>query len=121
MNAQKKELIAAYKERKVVGGVYAIKNTLSGRRMIEATTDMCGSKNRFDFAQRNNLCVNKKIEAEWKKLGAGSFAFEVLEELEKEPAQTSEKFQADVAALKELWLEKLSGEDALQGKRIKKG
>jgi len=111
MNARKKEMTAAYKEREVVGGVYAIRNTQSGRKFLDATTDMRGSKNRFDFGQKNNMCVNKRIEGDWKKSGAAAFVFDVLEELPKGAAQTMEEFEADVATLKELWLEKLAGED----------
>ena len=110
MGKKDRELIRAYKEREVVGGVYSITNTQSGRKLVEATTDMRGSRNRFDFALKNNMCVNKKIENYWKKLGASSFAFEVIEELTKGAAQTMEEFQADVTVLKDLWLEKTSVE-----------
>ena len=111
MDTRKREKVAEYKNREVVGGVYVIRNTRSGRKLLEATTDMRGSRNRFDFSQKNNMCVNKKIEAEWKESGASSFVFEALEELTKGATQTMEEFQTDVATLKELWLEKLSGED----------
>ena len=110
MNARKKEMKAAYKEREIVGGVYVIRNTQSGRKFLDATTDMRGSRNRFDFAQKNNICTDKRIEDDWKKSGAAAFVFEALEELTKGAAQTVEDFQADVATLKELWLEKLSAE-----------
>jgi hypothetical protein len=112
MNAQKKEQIAAYKEREVVGGVYAIRNALSGWKILETTTDMRGSRNRFDFARKNNMCVHKRMEDDWRKSGASAFTFEVVEELTKDPTQTMENFQADVAALKELCLEKFLSEGA---------
>jgi hypothetical protein len=112
MNARKK-LAAAYKEREVIGGVYAIKNTQSGRRLVECTTDMRGSVNRFGFTQKNNLCPNKKIEDDWKKSGASSFVFEVVEELTKGASQTIEEFQSDVAVLRELWLQKFSEENLM--------
>ena len=111
MEARKKEMMAEYKEREIVGGVYVIRNTSSGRKFLDATTDMRASRNRFDFSRKTGSCVNKRIEDDWKKAGAASFVFEVLEEYAKDSAQTMEKFQADVGALKELWLEKLSGED----------
>ena len=111
MDARKKEMIAAYKEREIVGGVYVIKNTQSGRKFLDATTDMRGSRNRFDFGQKNKMCVDKRIENDWKKSGAAAFVFEALEELTKGATQTMKEFEADVATLKQLWLEKLTGED----------
>ena len=111
MNTRKKEMMTVYKDRELIGGVYVIKNTQSGRKFLDATTDIRGSRNRFDFAQKNNMCVHKRIEDDWKKSGAGVFVFEVIEELPKDASQSMEIFQADVATLKELWLEKLAGED----------
>ena len=104
----KKEMLEAYKERQIIGGVYAVTNTRSGRKFIDATTDIRGSKNRFDFSQKTGMCTIKKIEKDWKESGASSFVFETLEEYAKDTSQTMEKFQADVTTLKELWLEKLS-------------
>jgi hypothetical protein len=47
-----------------------------------------------------------KFQKEWS--GNPPFAFEVLEEIEKGETQTDIEFQADLSALKELWLEKLA-------------
>jgi hypothetical protein len=101
-------MVAAYKERKIVGGVYAITNTLSGRKFIDATTDIQASRNRFDFAKETGMCTIKSIEKEWMESSALSFVFETLEEYAKDANQTMEEFQADVTTLKELWLEKLN-------------
>jgi hypothetical protein len=106
-------MVAAYKERQIIGGVYAVTNTRSGRKFVDATTDMRGSRNRFDFAQKTDMCTYKRIEKDWKESGASSFAFETLEEYEKDSAQTMEEFQSDIATLKELWLEKLTGCDVI--------
>ena len=107
----KKEMLAAYRERQIIGGVYTITNTRSGRKFIDATTDIRGSRNRFDFAQKTGMCTDKKIERDWKESGASAFTFETLEEYTKDTSQTMEEFQADITTLKELWLEKLSGCD----------
>jgi hypothetical protein len=106
----KKELAAQYKEREVIGGVYITKNTVSGKMLLEATADLRGAGNRFEFAQKTGSCVNAKLQRDWTELGADKFIFEVLEELKKEPAQTPEEFNEDIAVLKEIWLEKLMGE-----------
>lgn len=107
----KKELQALYKEREIVGGVYVIKNTLNNKLLLEADTDLQGSKNRFEFAQKTGSCVDMKLQKDWAAQGCGQFVFEVLEELKKSETQTAADFKADVALLKEIWLEKLSGEN----------
>lgn len=103
----KKELQRQYKERTVIGGVFAIKNTTNNKLLLDATTDLQGSKNRFSFAQMTGSCVSPKLQVEWDSQSGQSFAFEVLEELKKEATQTDAEFAADIKVLKELWIEKL--------------
>ena len=107
----KRELQAQYKERKVIGGVYVIKNTHNNKLLLEASTDLQGSKNRFEFAQKTGSCIHLKLQSDWTKQGSGEFAFEILEKLEKGEDQTIAEFKADIEVLKEMWLEKLSGRD----------
>lgn len=107
----KKELKAQYKEREMVGGVYMIINTLTGRILLRTDTDLQGSKNRFEFSQKTGSCVDRLLQSDWNKEGAGIFILEVLEELKKGETQTEEKFEADINFLKEIWLDKLSGRD----------
>lgn len=42
---------AAYKKQAVIGGVYCITNTVTGRRLAEATQSLVASRNRFEFSQ----------------------------------------------------------------------
>ncbi|MDR1482788.1 MAG: GIY-YIG nuclease family protein [Synergistaceae bacterium] len=107
MNTARKELKERYKQRKIVGGVYLIRNTRGGRVLLGATTDIRGSGNRFDFSRKTGLCVDMRLQEDWKKWGADSFVFEVLEEYEKDDSQTMEEFQSDISVLKDLWDEKL--------------
>jgi hypothetical protein len=104
----KKELQAQYKERQVIGGVYVVKNTWNNKLLLEAATDLQGSKNRFDFAKSTGSCVHTKLYADWTEQGSGDFIYEVLEELEKGETQTDKEFKADIDLLREMWLEKLS-------------
>ncbi|MDR1246208.1 MAG: GIY-YIG nuclease family protein [Clostridiales Family XIII bacterium] len=107
----KKELQEQYKERKIIGGVYAIKNIRKDKLLLDASADLRGSNNRFDFAKKTGSCVNVKLQSDWNKQGSDDFAFEVMEELEKGETQTDAEFKADIDVLKEMWLEKLSGRD----------
>jgi len=109
-NQTKKELQAQYKEREVVGGVYVIRNISDNKLFLDSTTDLQGTKNRFEFAKSSNLCVHLKIQADWGKRGSDSFVYEVLEELKKGAAQSSAEFKAEIDILKEMWAEKLKDE-----------
>ncbi len=103
----KKEKLAQYKERKIVGGICVIKNTKNGKMLLSSVANLQGYKNRFEFSKLTGGCVNIKLQKDWEQFGAESFIFEVLEELEKKEAQTSEEFSDDINTLKEIWLEQL--------------
>ena len=107
----RKKLISSYKERPVTGGVFAIVNDATGRMLLLAERDIAGSKNKFQFAQSTNLCAYGKLGEDWRKYGPGAFRFQLQEELEKKPEQTSEEFMEDLQVLAELWREKLADHD----------
>jgi hypothetical protein len=105
----KKELVSAYKERKKVGGVFAIRNTTHGKRLLDVTSDMQGSRNRFDFMKKTGSCYHHKLRSEWHD--NPPFVFEALEELEKGATQTDSEFSDDLEVLQAIWLDKLHGEE----------
>jgi hypothetical protein len=94
----------------VKGGVFAVRNTASGKLLLEHTADIQGSANRFEFMKKTGSCYNLKLQKDW-DAGAPAFEFEILEELEKGSEQTDSEFRADLATLRELWLDKLSGSE----------
>jgi len=102
----KKDIQAAYRERKVVGGIYAIKNAVNGKIFLAGTTDMNGMKNRFAFSRQTGGCFNLKLKKDWDEFGKEAFTFEVLEELDQNELQTAKEFKADIKTLEEMWLEK---------------
>ena len=103
----KKDMSAAYKEKKKIGGIYAVRNSVTGKALLGAAPDMAGFRNRFSFSQATDSCVHPKLEADWKKFGGTAFVLEVLETLEKKNDQTDREFADDIAVLKDLWLEKI--------------
>ena len=96
---EKKKRQDAYKNRTVIGGVYAIVNTDSGKRMLCYTTDMQGSRNRFEFSQKMNTCVHPRLKDDWKKLGGSAFRFDELETLKKGKEQADSDFLSDIKEL----------------------
>ena len=102
----KKEILASYKQRKITGGVYAVRNTVNGRMELFSTADMTGSKNRYEFSLQTGVCVSMKLQKDWNIYGSSAFVFEVLEELTKKETQTEKEYMDDIRTLKELWREK---------------
>jgi len=103
---RKKELKLAYLERKIVGGVYCLKNTQNGKRLILSAMDLAGSKNFFEFAQKTNTSLHPKLNDDHKAQGSGVFAFEVLEEMKKKVTQTDKQFKEQLKQCQETWTEK---------------
>lgn len=107
----KKELQSQYRERVIVGGVYGVRNTLKNKLLCEVSTEMSSARNRFEFSQNTGTCVYLKLQKDWAEQGGSSFIFEVLEELKRGETQTDAEYRADLDALKEIWLEQLTGQD----------
>ncbi len=98
----RKELLQDYKKRSVIGGIYAIVNTTTGKMLLGMTTDMQGSRNRFEFSQTMNSCVHPRLKEDWSKHGGRSFRFDELELLVKKPEQSENDFLCDIEELFEL-------------------
>jgi hypothetical protein len=107
----KKELIAQYKGREIIGGVYVIRNTLNNNLLLRAAKDWQGSKNRFEFSLKTGSCVDMKLQNDWNKQGGEQFVFEVLEEFKKTETQTEKENKADVEVLREKKKKKMSDRD----------
>lgn len=107
----KKELLAKYKERKVVGGVFAVRNSANNKMLVQSATNLQAAKNQFEFSQQTGGFTHMKLQEDWKKYGNSVFTYEVLEELEKKETQTDKEFSEDIKVLEQMWLEKLSSYD----------
>jgi hypothetical protein len=63
----RKELRAAYKEQKDIGGICAIKNTANGKTLILPVNNLRAYQSRFAFSQQTGSCVEEKLLSEWEK------------------------------------------------------
>lgn len=107
MDNRKKELIRQYKERKVTGCVFVVRNTQNGRYYLNYSDVSAAARNSFDLAVNTGGEYKPCMRGDWKEYGARAFSFEVLEELDKKDTQTSREFIEDLKTLTELWAEKL--------------
>lgn len=106
----KKDLIAAYKQRKQVGGIYAVTNTKTGKSLVLASPDIDGIRKRYEFAEMTGGCFHPKLVKDAQTYGNDAFTFDVLETLEMKQTQTGREFAEDLETLLALWLEKYDPE-----------
>ena len=100
--SDRKALSKEYKERKLVGGVYLIRNTQNGRWVIGHAVDLISVRNRFQFAVTTGSAIDPRMREDWAADGAQAFALDILEEIEQGPEQTRAQFNDDLVALEQL-------------------
>lgn len=81
---ERKAAIAAYKKRKSVAGIYAIRCPASGQTWVGRTPNLDTVQNRIWFTLRVGAHSNRSLSAAWSAHGGESFVFEPLERLEEE-------------------------------------
>ena len=80
----RKAAIAAYKERKSLAGIYAVRCGASGQVWVGQTLDLDKIQNRIWFTLRLGSNSNRDLQSAWTAHGADAFTFEPLEALEEE-------------------------------------
>jgi hypothetical protein len=103
----KRDISRTYKERRRLGGVYCITNSVNGRYLLGYAADVASARNRFAFAQTTGSAVDPRLRADWQELGPRAFTLDVLEEVEQGPEQRESEFLEDLQTLEGLWREKL--------------
>ena len=101
----RKNLREQYKERTVVGGVFAIKNSANGRLYIDSTANLGGAQNRFEFMRHAGISFHFRLQEDWTRYGVDAFYFVILDELVKKTDQSDAEFMTDLNGLKGLRLQ----------------
>ncbi|HEY8383586.1 MAG TPA: GIY-YIG nuclease family protein [Microvirga sp.] len=86
MPVDKKAAIAAYKERKTVAGIYAIRCTATGEVWVGASRHLGTQQNGIWFALRMGSSRNRQLQSAWQTYGEAAFTFEPVEQLPEETA-----------------------------------
>ena len=96
----------AARERKIQMGVYAVRNQATGLVRLGCAINVPAAMNRHHFMLRTGSHLDKVLQAEWRRDGADSFVFEMLDLLPEidepgfDPAD-------DLVALLALWTAQL--------------
>ena len=80
----RKAAVAAYKERKTLPGIYAVRCNSSGQVWIGQAADIDTIRNRIWFALHNGSHTNAILQGAWNSHGCDCFTFDALEQLDEE-------------------------------------
>lgn len=83
-NDDRKAAVAAYKERKLAAGVYAVRCGASGQVWVGHTPNLDTIQNRIWFTLRQGTNPNHDLQLAWAAHGGDTFVFEPLERLSDE-------------------------------------
>jgi hypothetical protein len=82
----RKAAAAAYKERKAVGGVYALRCRATGETWVGIATDLETIERRIAFTLKTGATPHRSLKAAREAHGPDAFTFEVLESVEEKDA-----------------------------------
>ena len=80
----RREALQAYKEKKTIAGVYAIRCAGSDQVWVAGARNVESQQTRFWFSLKNGGHINKAMQGAWTTHGADSFSFESLETIDYE-------------------------------------
>lgn len=89
--AMRKAQLAAYKERKVAAGIFAVRCTASGETWVGRAPDLDTIWRRLSFELAQRACRRPSLQAAWDAHGAGAFSFGALERIDEEVAYVRDK------------------------------
>jgi len=102
----KNELKKKYKETLPPMGIYQIKNLKNGKIFVGSSKNLTGKNNSSRFQLKMGSHYINELQEEYKTFGEENFVFEVMDYLEPKEGIDYD-YTKDLAALEELWLEKL--------------
>lgn len=97
-----------YKNTPRPAGVYRVRNSATGKSLVGSTTDLPSMLNRQRFQLENGLHPDKELQRDWSEYGADVFEFEILDRLEPRDEPSYDPTE-DLAVLKDMWVEELTG------------
>ncbi|MCP3135759.1 GIY-YIG nuclease family protein [Pyxidicoccus xibeiensis] len=100
------ELKRAYKEKPPPMGVFAVRNRANGKVLVGTSMNIPGMLNRIRFELTTGMGRFPELLEDWRRYGADSFSFDVLDVLEpsEEPGADPKE---ELKVLEALWLDRL--------------
>ena len=102
--AERRALVRRYKETPPPMGVFAVRNLVDRRAWVGASMNLAGALHRARFELQQRAHRVAALQADWTRLGAQAFAFEVVDTL-KPQDDPAHDYRAELDALLALWTE----------------
>jgi len=80
----RKAAVAAYKERKVEGGIYTVRCAASGEVWVGSAPDLSTIQARLWFTLRQGVNPHRSLQQAWAAHGSETFSFEIVDRLAEE-------------------------------------
>lgn len=106
LGPDRKAASAAYRQRKVEAGIYAIRCSATGKVWTGAAQDIATIRNRVWFTLRQGANPHRSLQEAWTRHGEDTFALEIVDSFDCEdetPASRNRKLRDGVSA----WAERL--------------
>ena len=103
---RRKALIREYKENQPPAGIFQIKNLTNSKVFIGKGLNVQGKINGNQMQLKLGTHRTKALQEDWNTYGSEQFSFEVLDYLEDDGGPFRNQ-QKELAALEEMWLERL--------------
>ncbi|MBG1230844.1 GIY-YIG nuclease family protein [Aestuariivirga litoralis] len=104
-NQDRKAMIAAYKERKSVRGVFAVVCSSTGEVWVGTSRNLAAQQNSLWFGLRLGSSPFKTLQAEWNQQGEREFRFEELDRLSDDFSELLQK--DELKKRQQLWASRL--------------
>ncbi len=107
--ARRRELRSGYRLADRGAGIYLIRIAGSGRSLLGSTNDLAALHNRLSFAKSTGSAsaLDLRLRADLLRYGMSDVTIEVLDTLPVTPGMTPREVADDLAALQEMWRERL--------------
>ena len=100
------EMKRAYRETPKQAGIFHVRNLASGAILLGSSTNLHGPLGKHRFLLTIGKHDNQALQRDWNRLGADSFAFEILE-VAKITDDPTFDLADELSLLEQIWLEKL--------------
>lgn len=104
-HTSKKDAKRAYLEAPRQAGIFRITNQKNGRVYLGSSLNLHGPLNKHQFTLSIGAHINKAMQADWKKDGEESFAFEVVEVIAPSD-KPGFNIEDELSLLEDIWIEK---------------
>lgn len=89
---ERKAVTAAYKEKKIASGIYAVRCVPPGQVWLGRAPDLATIQNRLWFTLRQGSHPHRSLQEVWRSYGAEAFEFDIIELIaDDEPVYARER------------------------------